>query len=90
MVSPTAPIATLDLDAVEADMWNVTTDSNLPKKMEVAYKSATGEMKHKMFMSCPSPEVVVSTGELEQVDRAEGKTLTTMPEAQSPAASAEK
>lgn len=80
VLSPTAPIATLDLDAVEADMWNVTTDSNLPMKMEVAYKSATGGTKHKMFMSCPSSEVVVSTGELEQVDRAEGKTLTTMPE----------
>lgn len=83
VLSPTAPIATLDLDAVEADMWNVTTDSNLPKKIGVAYKSATGGTKHKMLMSCPSSEVVVSTGELEQVDRAKGKTLTTMPEAQS-------
>lgn len=63
VVPPTASIAIVSLNAEKTDMWNLTTQASLPTKMRVAYKSPTGETRYKMFVSCPSSEDVVSTGE---------------------------
>lgn len=63
VTSPTATIATVSLDVRNVDTWNISTESSLPRKMKVTYKSGTGEMKYKTFVSCPSSEDVVSTGE---------------------------
>lgn len=80
MVLPTAPNVTVDLDTADADSWNVTTDTGLPKKMKFAYKSVKGETKYRTFLFSPSSDDFVSTGELEQVVGVQNKTLTTIPE----------
>lgn len=67
------------------DTWNFCTESSLPKKMKVAYKSATGEdeVQDGSFLA-PSSEddvhVHVSTRELDQIIEVQDKTLTTSPE----------
>jgi hypothetical protein len=69
-----APIATVNLDAGNAETWNVSTKASLPKQMRVAYISRTGETRYKTFMPCPSSEDVdvVSTGESKQAYEEQG------------------
>lgn len=73
VAQPTAPIATVDLDVEDDGTWNLsTTKASPPTKMRVAYKSPTGEIKYRMFVSCPSSENVASVGELAQCIEARG------------------
>lgn len=78
-VPPAAAIATIHLDVVEADTWNLSTaKASLPTKMRVAYKSPTGDTRYKTFVSCLSSEDIVSAGELELIIEVQDKTLITI------------
>lgn len=81
VVASPDPIATVDLDAEEAGTWKVSTETCLPKKMKVAYKSATGETKHKTIWICPSSDDVVS-GQADWADEVRNRIepLATSPE----------
>lgn len=57
-----APIATVSLDAGNADTWNFSTEIKLPKQMRVAYKSTTGQTKFRTILFSTSSDDVTSTG----------------------------
>lgn len=81
VAQPTAPIATVDLDVEDEGTWNLsTTKASPPTKMRVAYKSPAGEIKYRMFVSCPSSENVASVGELAQSIEARGEASTSSSE----------
>lgn len=61
------PIATVFMDAGRSDTWNIATDASMPMQIKIPHKSALGKTKYRTFVSCPSSEDVVSTGELSHV-----------------------
>lgn len=62
-----APIATVYLDAADADTWKISTEASLPHQMRVAYKSATGETEYMTFVRSPSTGGVASVDEFAKV-----------------------
>lgn len=83
VVPQTALIASIDLDAVEADTWIISTNASLPKQMRVAYRSASGKMEYMTFLHSPSVGDVVSADESTHVTkvRDEASAIITEPRA---------
>lgn len=49
------------------DTWHLCTELHLPKKMEIVYRSRTGETKYKTILVCPSSDDVASAGQAAEV-----------------------
>lgn len=80
VVPQTALIASIDLDAAEADTWIISTKASLPKQMRVAYRSASGKMEYMIFLHSPSIGDVVSADESTHVTKVRDEALAIITE----------